>query len=426
MEMKEIILPELGEGINEVEVSDILVNIGDEIKTDDPIIVLETEKASMEIPSTNNGVVKEILINKGDMISKGKVILRLKSESSITSEEKPKFMETEKNTTNNQKIKKETIKKELTNDFQILSNSTNLGKPTLASPSIRKFARELDCDLESIIGTGNKGRITQEDIINHVKNKPNNQNKDKTSTSSINPKNNLDFSKWGDINKQPLNKIKKITGKRLKEAWQSIPHVTQFDKCDITELENLRQKIKKINDNPKIKVSLIPFFMKAICKILTEMPHFNSSIDEIDNQLILKDYINIGIAVNTQNGLVVPVIKNVPNKTIKELSKELTSLTNNARNKQLSPSDMEGGCFTISSLGSIGGTYFTPIINPPEVAILGISKAIFEPIFIENKLKKRLMLPFSLSFDHRVIDGVDAAEFTKRFGNLISNLHEII
>ena len=422
MEIKEVILPELGEGINEVEVSDILVNIGDKIKTDDPIILLETEKASMEIPSTNNGIITEILIKKGDIISKNDVILRLNSKSSINVEEKPIIMEKENNNIEDQKK----IKEEPSNNPQPSLDSKNIGKPMLASPSIRKFARELGCDLELITGTGNKGRIIQEDIINHVKNKSNIQNENKTSNSTENPENNLDFSKWGNCNIQPLNKIKKITGKRLQEAWKSIPHVTQFDKCDMTELENLRQKLKKINDDPKIKVSLIPFFMKAISKILIEMPHFNSSLDEINNQLILKEYINIGIAVNTQNGLVVPVIKNVPNKTIKELSKELTSLSNNARNKQLSPSDMEGGCFTISSLGGIGGTYFTPIINPPEVAILGISKSIFEPIFIENKLKKRLMLPFSISYDHRVIDGVDAAEFTKRFGNLITNLHEII
>ena len=422
MEIKEVILPELGEGINEVEVSDILVNIGDEIKTDDPIILLETEKASMEIPSTNNGIITEILIKKGDIISKDDVILRLDSKTSINVEEKPIIMEKENNNIEDQKK----IKEEPSNNPQPSLDSKNIGKPMLASPSIRKFARELGCDLELITGTGNKGRIIQEDIINHVKNKSNIQNENKTSNSTENTKNDLDFSKWGNCNIQPLNKIKKITGKRLQEAWKSIPHVTQFDKCDMTELENLRQKLKKINDDPKIKVSLIPFFMKAISKILIEMPHFNSSLDEISNQLILKEYINIGIAVNTQNGLVVPVIKNVPNKTIKELSKELTSLSNNARNKQLSPSDMEGGCFTISSLGGIGGTYFTPIINPPEVAILGISKSIFEPIFIENKLKKRLMLPFSISYDHRVIDGVDAAEFTKRFGNLITNLHEII
>lgn len=422
--MIDIKLPELGEGINEVEVSDILVKIGDKINNDDPIIVLETEKASMEIPSNQSGVVSEILIEKGDMISKNQIIIKLDSESSNIIEPKTEEIQLNKTQqiTSNQSETIQSNEKKSINQNKTLSNSQVLGKPTLASPSIRKFARELGCNLELIIGTGNKGRITQEDILNYVKNKLNNKNEEIKSTLS---KNNLDFSKWGDINKEPLHKIKKITGKRLQEAWQSIPHVTQFDKCDITQLENLRQKLKKINDDPKIKISFIPFFMKAICKILIEMPHFNSSLDEKNDQLILKKYINIGIAVNTQNGLVVPVIKNVDNKTIKELSKELTSISNNARNKQLSPSDMEGGCFTISSLGGVGGTYFTPIINPPEVAILGISKSIYEPVFIENKLKKRLMLPFSLSYDHRVIDGVDAANFTKRFGDIITNLNDL-
>ena len=423
--MIDIKLPELGEGINEVEVSEILVKIGDKINNDDPIIVLETEKASMEIPSNQSGIVSEILIKKGDIISKNQIIIKLDSKLSSITEPKPEEVQTDEiqKTTITQPENSKSITEKSINENKPLSNSQDIGKPALASPSIRKLARELGCNLELIIGTGNKGRITQEDILNYVKNQLNTQNDEIKSTLSTN---NLDFSKWGKINKQSLSKIKTITGKRLQDAWQSIPHVTQFDKCDITELENLRQKLKKINNDPSIKISFIPFFMKALCKILMEMPHFNSSLDETNDQLILKEYINIGIAVNTQKGLVVPVIKNVNNKTIKELSKELTLTSKNARNKKLSPSDMEGGCFTISSLGGIGGTYFTPIINPPEVAILGISKSIFEPVFFENKLKKRLMLPFSLSYDHRVIDGVDAAKFTKRFGDIITNLDDLV
>ncbi|MEE2858916.1 MAG: 2-oxo acid dehydrogenase subunit E2 [Candidatus Neomarinimicrobiota bacterium] len=423
--MIDIKLPELGEGINEVEVSEILVKIGDKINNDDPIIVLETEKASMEIPSNQSGIVSDILIKKGDIISKNQIIIKLDSKLSSITEPKPEEVQTDEiqKTTITQPENSKSITEKSINENKPLSNSQDIGKPALASPSIRKLARELGCNLELIIGTGNKGRITQEDILNYVKNQLNTQNDEIKSTLSTN---NLDFSKWGKINKQSLSKIKTITGKRLQDAWQSIPHVTQFDKCDITELENLRQKLKKINNDPSIKISFIPFFMKALCKILMEMPHFNSSLDETNDQLILKEYINIGIAVNTQKGLVVPVIKNVNNKTIKELSKELTLTSKNARNKKLSPSDMEGGCFTISSLGGIGGTYFTPIINPPEVAILGISKSIFEPVFFENKLKKRLMLPFSLSYDHRVIDGVDAAKFTKRFGDIITNLDDLV
>ena len=234
--MIDIKLPELGEGINEVEVSDILVKIGDKINNDDPIIVLETEKASMEIPSNQSGVVSEILIKKGDMISKNQIIIKLDSESSNIIEPKTEEIQLNKTQqiTSNQSETIQSNEKKSINQNKTLSNSQVLGKPTLASPSIRKFARELGCNLELIIGTGNKGRITQEDILNYVKNKLNNKNEEIKSTLS---KNNLDFSKWGDINKEPLHKIKKITGKRLQEAWQSIPHVTQFDKCDITQLE---------------------------------------------------------------------------------------------------------------------------------------------------------------------------------------------
>jgi len=239
------------------------------------------------------------------------------------------------------------------------------------------------------------------------------------------PGQDLDFSKWGEVDIQPLNKIKKITGSRLQQAWQAIPHVTQFDKCDITKLEKLRKHLKKVNNDSEIKVSLIPFFIKAVGILLSEMPQFNSSLDSTNENLVLKKYIHVGVAVDTPNGLMVPVIKNANNKSIKELARELTTLSGKARDKKLLPADMEGGCFTISSLGGIGGTYFTPIVNPPEVAILGISRNAEEPVFMEGKFRRRLMLPFALSYDHRVIDGAAAARFTTTFGRLLSNLEEI-
>jgi pyruvate dehydrogenase E2 component (dihydrolipoamide acetyltransferase) len=236
----------------------------------------------------------------------------------------------------------------------------------------------------------------------------------------------LDFSKFGDIEIQPLNKIKKITGHRLQQAWQAIPHVTQFDKCDINNLEELRLKWKKDNRDPDIKASLIPFFIKASGFLLDEMPQFNSSLDSSNKNLVLKKYINVGVAVDTVEGLVVPVIKDVNNKSILDIARELTLFSRKARDKQLKPAEMEGGCFTISSLGGIGGSYFTPIVNPPEVAILGISRYVKEPKLIDGKLQEKLILPFSLSYDHRVLDGVDAARFTTEFGKRLSEFKKLV
>ena len=294
----------------------------------------------------------------------------------------------------------------------------------MVSPSVRRFSRELGCDLKLVNGSGSKGRISQEDVQEYIKGRLTGGPTGKV-LPIIAPGQDLDFSKWGEVDIQPLNKIKKITGSRLQQAWQAIPHVTQFDNCDITKLEKLRKHFKKVNNDSEIKISLIPFFIKAVGILLSEMPQFNSSLDSTNENLILKKYIHVGVAVDTPNGLMVPVIKNANNKSIKELARELTTLSGKARDKKLLPADMEGGCFTISSLGGIGGTYFTPIVNPPEVAILGISRSTYEPVFMEGKFRRRLMLPFALSYDHRVIDGADAARFTTTFGRLLSNLEEI-
>ena len=421
-------LPELGEGITSVEISDILVHNGDFINTDDPIIVVETEKASMEIPSSKSGSIVNIAVNKGSVISPGDILISLTSNQenidkneylpnnkpSKNKDTQPIKIESKSNGENRKLIDKDS-----------LSMKSSLGKPVLASPSIRLFARELGCNLKLVSGTGKKGRITKEDVQKYIKLR--------LSESTIDHKNSplnsfsydIDFSKWGEISIQPLNKIKTITGKRLQQAWQTIPHVTQFDKCDITDLEKQRIKMKNDEQYKNIKVSLIPFFVKALAILLKKYPSFNSSLDQNSNNLILKKYINIGIAVDTPNGLVVPVIKSVDDKSIEEISRELFALSQKAREKKIIPKDMEGGCFTISSLGGIGGTYFTPIINPPEVAILGISRSEYMPIYKINDFKKRLILPYSLSYDHRVIDGAAAAQFTSEFGNLMENFKKL-
>jgi len=412
--MANILLPELGEGITSVEISDVLVNTGDVIKVDDPLIVVETEKASMEIPATEAGTVENVQVEKGGTISPGDVIISITGDGVQTEAVSATPLSIEETAEPKSGVK---------SDPPALPITPEIGKPALASPSVRRFARELGCDLKLVTGTGPKGRITQEDVQEYIKGQLAEAAGPILPLTA--PGQDLDFSKWGEVEIQPLNKIKKITGRRLQQAWQAIPHVTQFDKVDITKLDKLRLHLKKVNKDESVKVSLLPFFIKAVCILLKEMPQFNSSLDGSSENLVLKKYNNVGVAVDTPNGLVVPVIKNADEKSIKELARELTSLSGKARDKKLLPSDMEGGCFTISSLGGIGGTYFTPIVNPPEVAILGISQSTAEPVFIEGKFRKRLILPFSLSYDHRVIDGADAARFTTRFGQLLSNLEEI-
>ena len=425
--MIEIRLPELGEGITSVEISDVLVKKGDSIKLDDPIIVVETEKASMEIPTIEGGVVESVQVEKGGTLSPGDVIIRIEGEGQTEPPIKENDNEAEIVESVQDEISKTPTPKQAEStpiEKSVPAQSPQLGKPVLASPSVRRFSRELGCDLKLVNGSGPKGRITQEDVQEYIKGRLAGGPTGKV-LPIIAPGQDLDFSKWGEVDIQPLNKIKKITGSRLQQAWQAIPHVTQFDKCDITKLEKLRKHLKKVNNDSEIKVSLIPFFIKAVGILLSEMPQFNSSLDSTNENLVLKKYIHVGVAVDTPNGLMVPVIKNANNKSIKELARELTTLSGKARDKKLLPADMEGGCFTISSLGGIGGTYFTPIVNPPEVAILGISRSADEPVFMEGKFRRRLMLPFALSYDHRVIDGAAAARFTTAFGQLLSNLENI-
>ena len=425
--MIELRLPELGEGITSVEISDVLVTKGDSIKLDDPIIVVETEKASMEIPTIEGGVVESVQVEKGGTISPGDVIILIEGEGQTESPIKENDNETEIVESVQNEISKAPTPKQAEPtpiEKSVPAQSPQLGKPVLASPSVRRFSRELGCDLKLVNGSGPKGRITQEDVQEYIKGRLAGGSTGKV-LPFFAPGQDLDFSKWGEVDIQPLNKIKKITGSRLQQAWQAIPHVTQFDKCDITKLEKLRKHLKKVNNDSEIKVSLIPFFIKAVGILLSEMPQFNTSLDGSNENLVLKKYINIGVAVDTPNGLVVPVIKNANEKSIKALAKELTILSCKARDKKILPADMKGGCFTISSLGGIGGTYFTPIVNPPEVAILGISRSANEPVFMEGKFRRRLMLPFTLSYDHRVIDGAAAARFTTAFGQLLSNLEKI-
>jgi len=408
--LKEILLPDLGEGISSADVSEVLVSPGDSVSADDIILVLESEKASMEIPSENEGIIKKVFISAGDQVKTGEILIMMevvpvsKVEKKKTEEKvEPKKHKDQKTTP--APTPKEKPKPEL-----------KIKENTFASPGVRRLARELEIVLSQIKATGPKGRITKEDLHGYIK-----QKMAQSIGVNIQPQAKIDFSKWGEIETQPLTKIQKITGDRLQQAWQTIPHVTQFDEADISILNTKREKIKTEEQKKNIKVTFLPFIMKAVIKTLKEFPSFNSSLDHQGESLVIKNYYNLGIAVDTPTGLIVPVIKNADKKSITTLSKELMDISERARSGKLKPDELKGGSFTISSLGGIGGTYFTPIINPPEVAIMGVSKSVWKPIY-NHKSKEiipTLTMPFSLSYDHRVIDGAIGAAFTSFFSNAV-------
>ena len=406
--LKEILLPDLGEGIDSADVSEILINPGDSVSIDDIILVLESDKASMEIPAEDAGVVKEVFVNAGDEVKTGAPLISIEVSSGSTEESKPEPKEEEP--------KKEDIETKIETKAPEIKSENISSDKTFASPGVRRLARELDIDLTTVNATGPKGRITKDDLHGFIKQKM----AQGGSVGAVSlPK--IDFSQWGSIDEQPLTKIQKITGDRLQQAWQTIPHVTQFDEADISVLNKKRIELKKEGEKKNIKVTFLPFIIKAVIKSLKEFPRFNSSLDHLGENLVLKNYYNIGIAVDTPTGLVVPVIKNADNKSILGLSEELMDLSERARNGKLKPDEFKGGCFTISSLGGIGGTNFTPIINPPEVAIMGVSKSIWKPVY-DHKNKEivpTFMMPFSLSYDHRVIDGAIGAAFTSFFSNAV-------
>ena len=410
--LKEILLPDLGEGIEAADVSEILVNPGDSVTVDDIILVLESDKASMEIPAEDGGVVKEVFVGAGDEVKTGSPLISL--EVSSSSEAKPEPAKKEETPIEKKEAppsifeeKDKSVVEEIPSD------------KTFASPGVRRLARELEIGLSEVKATGLKGRITKEDLHGYIKQK---MSQGGSFNVPLQPK--IDFSKWGNVETETLTKIQKITGERLQQAWQTIPHVTQFDEADISILNQKRKELKKEGEKKNIKVTFLPFIIKAVIKTLKKFPRFNSSLDHLSENLVLKNYYNIGIAVDTPTGLVVPVIKNADNKSILGLSEELMDISERARSGKLKPDELRGGCFTISSLGGIGGTNFTPIINPPEVAILGVSKSSWKPVYdhINKEIVPTFIMPYSLSYDHRVIDGAIGAAFTTYFSKSVLNV----
>ena len=419
--IKDLELPDLGEGIDGAEISEIPVSVGDEITKDQTILILESDKASMEIPSDFTGTLKEILVSTGDEVSTGQLLMKIDS-SDESSDQNKKEDETDKTVGSSEsKSKVEDSDLENTAPVQTPKLDLNLSSDGIfASPGVRRLARELQINLSHINGTGEKNRITKDDLNNYILR----QMASSSGSSIPTPVVQEDFSQWGEIENQKLTKIKRITGKRLQAAWQTIPHVTQFDEADITDLDPYRKKLKEKLLKDGIKVTFLPFLIKALTHVLKEMPEFNSSLDSSSTNLVIKKYINIGIAVDTPTGLVVPVISNADQKSISDLSIELVDISNRARNKKLKPAELKGGTFTISSLGGIGGSFFTPIINPPEVAIIGVSQSTWKNTFNRNEKESELkyIMPFSLSYDHRIIDGAAGARFTKRFKEILDDL----
>ena len=410
--IKEIILPDLGEGIDGAEVSEVSVSIGAAVTPDDTILVLESDKASMEIPAEVNGTIAEILVAAGDEVKTGHLLMKIEifgkapEEESPTKEESAPVLEVE-------------LKKPEPPQPELVLQDTSSADTVFASPGVRRLARELGINLQIIKGSGQKGRITKDDLNGYIK-----LQMALSSGTIPAPPLEIDFSQWGQIEIQKLTRIKRITGQRLQQAWQSIPHVTQFDEADITDLDAYRTELKTEVAKQGVKITFLPFLMKAVAIVLKEMPEFNSSLDHTGQNLVLKNYYHLGIAVDTPNGLTVPVVRDVDQKSIFDLSEELMDLSSRARSKKLKPDEMKGGTFTLSSLGGIGGTGFSPIVNPPEVAIMGISRSIWKQVFdkTSGEFVTRFAMPFSLSYDHRVIDGAAAATFTSRFATVLTDI----
>jgi len=413
--IKDIHLPDLGEGIEGAEVSEVAVVPGDTVTAEDTILVLESDKASMEIPAEVNGTVTEIAVAAGDEVKTGQILIKIEiSDSTDAIMEEPVLSEeTDQIATSPEKEKPPEVTL-----YPVIEDTSSTEK-VFASPGVRRLARELGINLQIIKGSGPKRRVTKDDLNGYIKLQM------AMSAGSIPaPQPVIDFSQWGDVEVQKRTKIKRITGERLQQAWQLIPHVTQFDAADITDLDSLRKEVKKAGAEKGIKVTFLPFLMKALSVVLKEMPEFNSSLDHNNENLVLKNYYHLGVAVDTPRGLTVPVVRDVDQKSVFELSDELMDLSSRARDKKLKPNELKGGTFTISSLGGIGGTGFSPIVNPPEVAIMGVSRSAWKEVYdkVSREFVAKFIMPFSLSYDHRVIDGAAAAAFTSRFADVLSDL----
>ncbi|QOV64814.1 pyruvate dehydrogenase complex dihydrolipoyllysine-residue acetyltransferase [Kosakonia pseudosacchari] len=426
---KEVNVPDIGG--DEVEVTEVLVKVGDKVSAEQSLITVEGDKASMEVPAPFAGVVKELKVNVGDKVSTGSLIMVFEVEGAAPAAAPAAAAAPASAAAPAQAAKPAAApaaKAEGKSDFA--ENDAYVH----ATPLIRRLAREFGVNLAKVKGTGRKGRILREDVQAYVKDAVKRAESAPAagatggSLPGLLPWPKVDFSKFGEIEEVELGRIQKISGANLSRNWVMIPHVTHFDKTDITDLEAFRKQQNAEAEKRKLDVKFTPvvFIMKAVAAALEQMPRFNSSLSEDGQRLTLKKYINIGVAVDTPNGLVVPVFKDVNKKSVTELSRELTVISKKARDGKLTAGEMQGGCFTISSIGGLGTTHFAPIVNAPEVAILGVSKSAMEPVWNGKEFVPRLMMPISLSFDHRVIDGADGARFITIINNMLSDIRRLV
>ncbi|WP_422490945.1 dihydrolipoyllysine-residue acetyltransferase [Endozoicomonas sp. ALE010] len=428
--MEKVTVPDIG--AENVPVIEVCVSVGDQIEEEASLIVLESDKATMEVPAPFAGVVKAIMVKEGDTLSQGDLILDIEvsggAAASVVSQPAPAAaapatvppqQEAPSRAPSAPPPHAEAHPVEL--------ERTN--RKFHAGPAVRKLAREFGVDLAEVTGSGPRRRILKEDVQKYVKMRLSEKALSGQGASTglgIPAMPEIDFSKWGEIEKVALNRLRKVAAQNFQRSWLNVPHVTQFDECDITELEAFRKAQKAMAEARGTKLTPLPFILKAVAYVLKELPQFCASLSPDGEMLIYKKYINIGVAVDTPDGLLVPVIRNVDQKSLWELSVECIELAGKARDKKLKPDEMQGGCFTISSLGSIGGTAFTPIVNAPEVAILGLSRAAMKPVWNGQDFDPKLMLPLSLSYDHRAINGADAARFTTMLGELLTDIRKLL
>jgi pyruvate dehydrogenase E2 component (dihydrolipoamide acetyltransferase) len=437
--MTQISVPDIGD-FKDVEVIDVLVKPGDKIEIDTPLLTLETEKATMDVPSTSAGVVKSVVVKKGDRVSKGTVIIEVEGGAQAAApakQEKAKSEPAPAAASAPSKAPAPAPAPPKQAPAQSPAPSVG-GKPDLplideagfsrayASPSVRKFARELGVDLTRVNGSGPKGRITPDDVKTWVKQALTTGGASTGGGGALPRIPEVDFAKFGAIEVKPLGRIQKISGTRLQASWLNVPHVWQMDEADITGLEETRGKLKNEAAKQGIKLTPLAFILRACVIALREFPAFNASLDASSQNLVLKKYIHLGFAADTPNGLMVPVIRDAQTKDVYELARDLAALSEKAREGKLSAAEMQGGSFTVSSLGGIGGTAFTPIINAPEVAILGVARSAMKPVFQNGSFVPRLILPFTLAYDHRVIDGAAGVRFTTFLAQKLSDVKSLL
>ena len=436
----DFLVPELGENIAGGDVVRIMVKPGDALKKEQPVLELETDKATIEVPSSVEGVVKDIKIKPGDKVKVGQVVLTVddaarssvpaaapagkagakasaakepaaKSQEDLAGAEPPPGQEIPASKQDAAPSKVVDISRGTPRpaaSAAAAAPAPSAASSVPAAPSTRRYARELGVDITAVDGSGPGGRVSVDDVKAHARTIITTGGGGRVSATAL-----PDFSQWGEVERQPMRAIRRKTAEKMVEAWSTVPHVTQCDKADITELEKLRQKYTKKVEKGGGKLTITAIALKVIASALKVFPHFNASVDMAGEAVILKKYTHIGVAVDTDRGLLVPVLRDVDRKNIVQLSAELAGIAEKAKDGKLQPSEMQGGSFTISNLGGIGGTYFTPIINTPEVAILGMSRSVTEPVWTGESFEPRLMMPLSLSYDHRVIDGADAIRFLR-------------